>query len=59
MKHPKLHIEKNVFLILLLSGYSAAAIKGKEQMDMVYEHLRTEFGSRYCVPDSLKAYARG
>lgn len=44
MNYSKLHIEKNVFLIQLLSGYSVSVIKCKDQMDMVFEHLRTEFG---------------
>ena len=55
-KHSALHIEKNVFLILSLSGYSVSVIKRKEQMDMVFEHLRTEFGPGCYVSDSLKAY---
>ena len=44
MKDSKLHIEENAFHILLPSGYSVLVVKCKDQMDMVIQHLRAEFG---------------
>lgn len=49
MQSSKLHIEENAFHILLPSGYSVLVVKRKDQMDMVIQHLRAEFGPGYFV----------
>lgn len=56
IKHSKVHIKTFAFLILLLSGCSVCIIKCRDQIDVVFERLRTELGPGCFVSDCPKAY---